>query len=128
MDFYDRFIKLCIEKGVKPSPAVESLGIQKTAVSNWKSRRSQPTAYNMQKLADYFGVTVEYLSGKEELPTTDNGSEELNFKGIGYGSEEIVESKENIEVLAAILELSEISRKLKLEQIKALINIAKNMQ
>ena len=61
MDFYDRFIKLCAEKGVKPSPMAESIGIQKTAVSNWKTRKTKPTAVNLQKIADYFGVTVEYL-------------------------------------------------------------------
>lgn len=66
MDFYERFIKLCAERGVKPSPMLESIGIQKTAATNWKTRRTRPTACNLQKIADYFGVTVDYLLGKEE--------------------------------------------------------------
>ena len=66
MDFYNRFIKLCNEKGIKPSPMLESIGIQKTAATNWKNRRSNPTSANLQKIADYFGVTVEYLKGETE--------------------------------------------------------------
>lgn len=66
MDFYNRFIKLCNEKNVKPSPMLESIGIQKTAATNWKNRRSKPTHANLQKIADYFGVTVEYLMGQNE--------------------------------------------------------------
>lgn len=70
MDFYNKFIKLCNEKGVKPSPMLESIGIQKTAATNWKNRRSNPTQANLQKIADYFGVTVEYLKGEEEIKNT----------------------------------------------------------
>lgn len=70
MDFYNRFIRLCNEKGVKPSPMLESIGIQKTAATNWKNRRSKPTHANLQKIADYFGVTVEYLRGENENKKT----------------------------------------------------------
>ena len=66
MDFYNKFIELCNKKGVKPSPMLESIGIQKSANSNWKNRRSKPTSANLQKIADYFGVTVEYLKGEEQ--------------------------------------------------------------
>ena len=66
MDFYDRFIKLCADKGEKPSPVAQKIGIHKTAVSNWKARKTMPTATNLIKLADYFGVSVAYLKGEEE--------------------------------------------------------------
>ena len=67
MDFYNKFIELCNKKGVKPSPMLESIGIQKSANSNWKKRKSKPTSANLQKIADYFGVTVEYLKGEEKI-------------------------------------------------------------
>ena len=69
MNFYNKFIELCNEKDVKPCPLLESLGIQKSANSNWKKRKSKPTFANLQKLADHFGVTVEYLKGEEERAT-----------------------------------------------------------
>lgn len=58
MNFYNYFIKLCNEKGVKPSRAGEDIDISKTAVNGWKKGRI-PTDSNLQLLADYFGVTIE---------------------------------------------------------------------
>ena len=44
-------------------------GVTQTALSNWKSGRSTPTVKTLQKIADYFGVTVDYLmTGKEDVP------------------------------------------------------------
>ena len=75
MDFYERFIKLCAENEIKPSPMLESIGIQKTAATNWKARKSRPTDANMQKIANYFNVSVEYLKGEteqKEKPLSEN--------------------------------------------------------
>jgi transcriptional regulator with XRE-family HTH domain len=72
VDFYNKFIELCNQKGVKPSPMLESIGIQKSANSNWKKRKSKPTSANLQKIADYFGVSVEYLKGETENPSVEN--------------------------------------------------------
>ena len=56
---------------------LESIGIQKSANSNWKKRKSKPTSANLQKIADYFGVTVEYLKGEDQ--ETKNSPEELKL-------------------------------------------------
>jgi transcriptional regulator with XRE-family HTH domain len=69
VSFYNKFIELCNKKGVKPSPMLQSIGIQKSANTNWKNRKSKPTRANLQKIADYFGVTVEYLNGEEDEAT-----------------------------------------------------------
>lgn len=58
MNFYNYFLMLCNEKGVKPSRAGEDIDISKTAVNGWKNGRI-PTDSNLQLLADYFGVTIE---------------------------------------------------------------------
>lgn len=42
-------------------------GISQTAFSNWKAGRSEPSVDSLKKLADYFGVSIEYfLEGKEQ--------------------------------------------------------------
>ena len=58
--FYDRFIQLCSEKGVKPTPLVVSMGLSSSNVSQWK-KGSTPRPAILKKLADYFGVSPEYL-------------------------------------------------------------------
>ena len=70
--FYENYLKFCNE--VKKSPSAVEIGLSKTAVNGWKHERSNPTDATLQKIADYFGVTVEALTN-ENKPTTPGGSE-----------------------------------------------------
>ncbi len=67
MAFYDIFEKLCLQKGISPTSAARKNGLTQQAVSHWKKRGSTPKAETVQKLANYFGVSVDYLLGKSEL-------------------------------------------------------------
>ncbi len=66
--FYDKYANLCKEKGISPSKAAEEIGINKASVTNWKKRGYTPRAEILHRIADYFGVTVDYLLGKVDLP------------------------------------------------------------
>lgn len=61
MAFYDKFEELCKAKGVTPTRAARENGLTQSVISMWKTRGSTPQATTVQKLAHYFGVTVEYL-------------------------------------------------------------------
>lgn len=63
---YDIFEKLCAEKGVTPYRVCKETGITTSTVSNWKAGRYTPKADKLQKIADFFGVSIEFLMGKEE--------------------------------------------------------------
>jgi transcriptional regulator with XRE-family HTH domain len=65
LSFYNKYIRLCTEKGISPSAAAIEIGIRKSNVTYWKSNRNNPSDATLQKIADYFGVTVEYLKGEE---------------------------------------------------------------
>lgn len=68
--FYDKYIRLCAEKGISPSAAAVEIGLRKSNVTYWKNGRNNPTDATLLKIADYFGVTVEYLkTGEEKAPT-----------------------------------------------------------
>lgn len=41
-------------------------GISQTAFSNWKSGRTKPSLESLKKLADYFGVPIEYFLSESE--------------------------------------------------------------
>ena len=58
---YEIFEKLCTEKGVKPYRVCKDTGITTATISNWKAGRYVPKSDKMQKIADYFGVSLEYL-------------------------------------------------------------------
>lgn len=57
--FYDRYLQLCNNKGIKPSPAAVEAGISKSLVSKWKKNSSEvPSMDILEKLAKYFGVPI----------------------------------------------------------------------
>lgn len=62
--FYDRFVELCKKKNVSANRALIDCKISRTAVAKWKSG-STPNGSNIQKLADYFNVSTDYLLGTE---------------------------------------------------------------
>lgn len=58
--FYTRFKELCDEKGVRPTAVMRQIGISPSSPGRWKTG-SVPYGDTVRKLADYFGVTADYL-------------------------------------------------------------------
>lgn len=63
---YDVFEKLCNKKGVTPYRVCKETGLTTSTISNWKAGRYTPKQDKMQKIAEYFGVSVDYLMTGEE--------------------------------------------------------------
>lgn len=64
---YEIFEQLLQKYGITSYKVAKEAGVTQTALSNWKLGKSTPTTKTLQKIADYFGVTLDYLmSGKEE--------------------------------------------------------------
>lgn len=61
MNFYDRVNELCIKKGMSVTALALELGFSKGTPSNWKTMTQPPRAKNLKKIADFFGVSPEYL-------------------------------------------------------------------
>lgn len=75
---YEIYCKLRDSKGIKDADVVKETGITKSTFSDWKNGRSKPKNEKLQKIADYFGVSVEYLmTGKD---TTTQSGKNLNAK------------------------------------------------
>lgn len=66
--FYDVYSSLCKKNGKKASVVAAELGINKSNVSNWKNNGYTPRGEALQKIADYFGVTTDFLLGNEKTP------------------------------------------------------------
>lgn len=63
---YEIFLKLLEEHHVTAYKVGKETGIGASTFSDWKSGRSQPKKEKLQKIADYFGVSIDYLmAGKE---------------------------------------------------------------
>lgn len=60
--FYDNFVKACNLHNKSPSAVAIDIGISKATVTGWKNG-SMPSDATLRKLADYFGVSPEELTG-----------------------------------------------------------------
>lgn len=60
--FWERFFALCKSVGKSPNSVCKELGFSNAAATHWKNRQI-PNAKSINKLADYFGVSVDYLLG-----------------------------------------------------------------
>ncbi|MBQ7347757.1 MAG: helix-turn-helix domain-containing protein [Clostridia bacterium] len=65
--FWKIFISLCEEKNESPTSVCSSLGFSATMATKWKNG-AQPRDTTLKKIANYFGVSVDYLLGKPQEP------------------------------------------------------------
>ena len=64
---YEIFVKLLEKYGVTAYKVSKATGIGGSTFTDWKNGRSVTKQDKHQKIADYFGVTIDYLmTGKEE--------------------------------------------------------------
>lgn len=107
--FFDNFVRLCEQKGVKPSRALTEAGVPKSAYSYWRTEAgagndAKPTNQNAVKLAQYFNVTVDYLltgEQKENPPQQPQSEVDADIKWI---EQKLVEmSKEKREALMKLI-------------------------
>lgn len=72
---YKSIISLCNDKGIKGGKMCVDLGISKSTMTDLKSgRRTGISMETAQKIADYFGVSVDRVLGseqKEKSPTPE---------------------------------------------------------
>lgn len=65
---YEIFEKLLIKHGVTAYRVSKETGITTATLTSWKQGKYTPKREKLQKIADYFGVSIEYLmTGKEDI-------------------------------------------------------------
>ena len=60
--FYDKFTKICEERGEKPTPLVVKLGLSRGNLKSWQNGATINSNV-LIKIARYFNVTTDYLLG-----------------------------------------------------------------
>lgn len=59
---YDKILKLAKDKGVTLADVSRATGITESAFSNMKTRGGAMTFENVAKVAEYFGVSLDYFT------------------------------------------------------------------
>lgn len=114
---YSVFSELLAKFGVKASDVSKATGISQTVFSEWKKGKSRPKDDKRKKIADYFGVSLEYLdTGKEK-----EGGETY------YLNDETREIAQEIFENPDLKSLFDMSRKMTPERLKAHVEFIKNL-
>lgn len=111
----ERIFELRKEKKLVQEELGKHIGVSKQTISKYEKGTKIPSRENIEKLADFFGVPVDYLLGKSDSTNKSSNnikeifeSDELHWDGRKLSSDEI-------ESVKALLEVA-ISRMLKQEK------------
>lgn len=110
--FYDVFSQLCEIKGVSCTRAADEIGLSNSITTKWKKTGATPGGETLEKVAEYFGVTTDYLLSRES-------TERIPDKMAETATEESAD--EIFAVIQAYLELPAERRKI----IKKLLGVSR---
>lgn len=63
---YDRIFEIMKEKELTAYRVSKDTGISQASLADWRKGRSKPKIDKLQKLSEYFGVSVQYLTGESD--------------------------------------------------------------
>ena len=110
---YEVFEQLLQKFGVTAYQVSKATGVSQSTLSNWKARRNLMRGDKAQKIADYFGVSVDYLmTGKEK-----EGDKYYLNDETAQVAQEIFENKE-------LRALFDVQRDMDADDLRALHNMA----
>lgn len=76
--FYEIVNNLCKERKTTITRMAEDIGLSNAAPTSWR-KGSTPKLSTLEKIADYFDVSVDYLRGKDDKKTpTPKGEREYS--------------------------------------------------
>ena len=75
--FYERFEKLCHDNKTSPFAFCKKIGLSGGTAAYWKKSGNAPKRETLEKIADQFGVSVDYLLDRK-IDSEDLKSEIVN--------------------------------------------------
>lgn len=61
--FAQRLLELRKERRISQAKLAKDIGVSCSLICYWETSRAEPTASNIVKIANYFGVSADYLLG-----------------------------------------------------------------
>ena len=80
MEFKERLVKLRKELNLTQEDFAQKIGYTRTAISAWEIGRNEPSNSDTVKIADFFGVSTDYLLGKSDVRNNTSNIDESDKK------------------------------------------------
>ena len=91
---YEVFDNLLKKNNLRIADVSRGTGVTYSTFTDWKAGRYTPKQDKMQKIADFFGVSVEYLAtGKETEKQSDSGKSYYFSDATAAAAQEIFEDR-----------------------------------
>lgn len=71
MEFKDRLKETRLNKKLTQKEVASHFNTSPQSYAQWEKGLRKPSAENLQKLADFFNVSTDYLLGKTDIPDPD---------------------------------------------------------
>ncbi len=78
MDFAKQIRELRTNRKLKQDELAEIVDVKRSTVGKWENGNNYPNVEVLNNLADYFGVTVDFLLGRDNLPASRQNA--MDFK------------------------------------------------
>ena len=113
--FYDEFVRLCKAKDVSRTKTCMDCGVSRTAWHKWESGAT-PNGKTLSAIAEYFGVSTDYLlTGEEKKEHAVQTEPDITFDDFTYAMNNASGklSQEEKDVLLGMAKQFEAARKLR---------------
>lgn len=120
MTLIERINQLCKEQGISKRKMETSAGVAVGVVSKWTHSDLKPNQKSLQKISEFFGVSVAYLTGESDFRT----EEEAMIHGWmeKYDQEALSDESRRFEAGARIPVLGEVVAGIPIEAVEDVID------
>ena len=66
--FSERLLQLRKSKGMSQTALAKEIGVSSRIYQEYEYGKSEPKMSNLVSIADFFGVSMDYLSGRTDMP------------------------------------------------------------
>ena len=90
--YKNRIRDLREDRDLRQTDVSKATGIDQKTLSNYETGKTSPDSYALIRLADFFGVSIDYLVGRTEIDIKSKEDLTSRLEGMKNMIEEIIKS------------------------------------
>ena len=126
---FERIFNLLKEKGITQSALAEKIGVRQATISDWKRKKTTPSADTIGLIAEILGVSTDYLiTGKEYAPSPSQTVNQGIFGDRNHNNTVTINGNGAVEISEFESELIRICVSLDIRRKNALLTYAYKLE
>lgn len=126
---FDRIFNLLKEKGITQSALADKIGVRQATISDWKRKKTTPSAETIGLIAEILGVSTDYLiTGKEYSPSPSQTVNQGIFGDRNHNNTVTINGNAPLEVSEIEGELLKVCASLDIRRKNALLTYAYKLE